>query len=195
MTTTQTLGRQCILDHARQLFFAHGYHGVSVRDIVQACGLSNAALYHHFGSKDNLFIEVFKGHVGQIVLQLREADHAGGSCRDRLTRMAECYGRIMLESQSELLALGRDLMECDPEQRQRLLSDSQWQVPPLFAEVLQDGIAAGEVRAVDVQRISVLLTGMVLSLTVRRRFEAVDQTLSDDIELVMATLFEGIGNA
>lgn len=192
MTNTQTLGRQCILDQARQLFFAHGYHGVSVRDIVQACGLSNAALYHHFGSKDNLFIEVFRGHLGQVVQQLREAGKAEGSCQERLRSMAETYARIMSESQSEVQALLRDLMDCDPDQRQRLLYDAQWQIPSLFAAVIQEGIAAGEIRALDAHRVSVLLTGMVFSLTVRRRFEAVDETLSDDIELVMNTLFEGI---
>ena len=48
MTTDQAAGRECLLDQAQRLFFAHGYHGVSVRDIVQACGLSNAALYYHF---------------------------------------------------------------------------------------------------------------------------------------------------
>ena len=194
MTITQTSGRQCILDQARQLFFARGYHGVSVRDIVQACGLSNAALYHHFGSKDSLFIEVFKGHIAQIIQQLSEAGKTEGSCRERLFSMSESYGRIMLESQSELQALRRDLMECDPDERQRLLFDAQWQVRSLFAAVLEEGIAAGEIQAVDTDRIGMLLTGMIFSLTVRRRFEAAEETLSDDIELVMNTLFEGIGN-
>jgi AcrR family transcriptional regulator len=66
-TGNQAAGRRCILDQAQQLFFAHGYHGVSIRDIVQACGLSNAALYHHFGSKQNLFVEVFKEYVAILV--------------------------------------------------------------------------------------------------------------------------------
>lgn len=194
MTSIQSSGRQAILDQARQLFFARGYHGVSVRDIVQACGLSNAALYHHFGSKDHLFVEVFEGHLAQIMQQLREAAMAEGSCRDRLFSMAEAYGRIMLESQSELQALRRDLMACDPGERQRLLFDAQWQVPSLFATVIEEGIAAGEIQAVDAHRVSMLLMGMVFSLAVRRGSEAAGGTLADDIELVMNTLFEGIGN-
>lgn len=194
MTSIQTSGRQAILDQARQLFFARGYHGVSVRDIVQACGLSNAALYHHFGSKDHLFIEVFEGHLAQIMQQLREAARAEGSCRERLSTMAETYGRIMLESQSELQALRRDLMACDPDETQRLLFDVQWQVPALFATVIEEGIAAGEIKAVDAHRVSMLLMGMVFSLAIRRSFEAADETFADDIELVMNTLFEGIGN-
>jgi AcrR family transcriptional regulator len=194
MTSIQTSGRQAILEQARQQFFARGYHGVSVRDIVQACGLSNAALYHHFGSKDHLFIEVFEGHLAQIMQQLREAGKAEGSCKERLSIMGETYGRIMLESQSELQALRRDLMACDPDETQRLLFDAQWQVPALFATVIEEGIAAGEIKAVDAHRVSMLLMGMVFSLALRRSFEAADETFADDIELVMNTLFEGIGN-
>lgn len=192
MTSTPISGRQAILDQARQLFFARGYYGVSVRDIVQACGLSNAALYHHFGSKDHLFVEVFAGHLAQIVQQLQAVSQAGGSARERLSRMAAAYGRIMLDSQSELQALHRDLMACDPGQTQRLLLDAQRQVPGLFAAVVEEGIAAGELRPVDARRVSLLLMGMVFSLAVRRRFEPVDETLADDVELVMHTLFEGI---
>jgi AcrR family transcriptional regulator len=193
MTSIQGSGRQAILAQARQLFFARGYHGVSVRDIVQACGLSNAALYHHFGSKDHLFVEVFEGHIAQIMLQLRAAAAVEGSCRERLSTMAEAYARIMLESQSELQALHRDLTACDTDERQRLLFDAQWQIPSLFAAVIEEGMAAGEVRAVDAQRVSMLLMGMVLSLVLHRRFEAADGTLADDIKLIMQTLFEGIG--
>lgn len=194
MTLTQGSGKQCILDQARQLFFARGYHGVSVRDIVQACGLSNAALYHHFGSKDNLFAEVFKEYVAQLIQRLRDAGQTEGSCRQRLASMAETYGRIMLESQSELLALGRDLIDLDLDEHQRLLFDAQAQVPSLFAAVLDDGIAAGEIHPVDTHRVGMLLMGMVLSLTVRRKFEPADETLSDDVDLAVNTLFQGIGS-
>ena len=41
MTHAQALGRQCILDQARHLFFARGYDGVSVRDIVHGRAVKN----------------------------------------------------------------------------------------------------------------------------------------------------------
>lgn len=195
MAISQISGRQSILDQARQLFLTRGYHGVSVRDIVHACGLSNAALYHHFGSKDHLFVEVLTTHLAEITQRLREAGSAAGSCRERLTRMTEAFAQIMLESQSELQTLYRDLMICNPDEGQRLLTDAQWQVPSLFAAVLEEGVAAGEVRTpLDSQRVSIMLTGMVFSLALHRQMAADDDAPADDIELIMDTLFRGISN-
>jgi len=192
VTGDQATGRQCILDQAQQLFFVHGYHGVSIRDIVQACGLSKAALYHHFGSKQNLFAEVIKEYIAMVAQQMQEAGAGSGSCRERLGRMAEVFAQVRLESQSGIQLLFRDLMQCDGEEIQYLLN-AIGQVPSLFAQVLEEGIAAGEVRAVDAHRISALLLGMINSLAARRMFDQVAGTLTEDIDLAISTLFEGIG--
>ncbi|MGD9317868.1 MAG: TetR/AcrR family transcriptional regulator [Anaerolineae bacterium] len=189
----QAAGRQCILDQAQQLFFAHGYHGVSIRDIVQACGLSNAALYYHFGSKQNLYAEVIRGFVASVVQPVQEAEAGNGSSRERLTRMVLAFARFSSESQSELHVLLRDLTECEGEEIEQLIPELIGQILAPFATVLEDGISAGEIRSVDVQRISFLLLGMLNSLAARRLREPVAETLAEDVDLAIGTLYEGIG--
>ncbi len=49
--------RDRILLKALQFFVAHGYDGISMREIAEACGLSKAALYYHFRDKEALFLE------------------------------------------------------------------------------------------------------------------------------------------
>lgn len=193
VTDDQAAGRRCILDQAQQLFFAHGYHGVSIRDIVQACGFSNAALYYHFGSKQILFVEVFKGYVAILARKLQEAGTGKGSCGERLARMAEAYAQLILDSRVESRTLLRDLMEFDSEEIRHLILDAEGQIPAILATVLEEGIAAGEIRAVDGHRISVLVLGMINSLTARRMFGDGVETLTEDIDLAISTLLEGIG--
>ena len=189
----QAEGRECILEQARLLFFAHGYHGVSIRDIVQACGLSNAALYYHFGSKQNLYIEVIRGFVASLVKPVQEAEASSGSSRQRLTRMVVAFARFSSESRSELHVLLRDLTACEGEEIQRLIPEVTGQVMAPFASVLGDGIAAGEIRAVDVHRTSLLLMGMLNSLAARRMHGPVPEPLEEDVDLAISTLYEGIG--
>ena len=193
MTSNQAAGRQCILDQARQLFLARGYHGVSIRDIVQACELSNAALYYHFGNKQNLFVEVLKQYVAMAVQRVQEAGAGKGSCREWLARMAEAHARFILESRSEIQTLLRDLVQREGEEIQHLLPDATGQIPSLFATVLEEGIAANEIRAVDAHRVSFLVLGMINSVSARRVFSKVAETLTEDIDLAVSTLLEGIG--
>jgi AcrR family transcriptional regulator len=192
-TNDQAAGRQCILDQAQQLFFAHGYHGVSIRDIVQACGLSNAALYYHFGSKQNLYVEVIRGFVASVVQPVQEAGAVSGSSRERLTGMVSAFAQFCSESRSELHTLLRDLTEREGEEIQQLIPEVTGQVLSPFAAVLEDGIAAGEIRAVDVHRVSHLLMGMLNSLAARRMRGPVPETLEEDVDLAVSTLYEGIG--
>lgn len=190
----EAAGRERILDHAQRLFLAHGYHGVSIRDIVQACGLSNAALYYHFGSKRSLFLLVFEAYVTRSTRALEEVRAGPGSCRERLAGMARTHAQFILESQSEMQMLRRDLMHCRKKEESLEPSPAAIRrVPELFAAVLEEGIAAGTIRPVDTNGVSLLLLGMINALTARRMFGPVSGSLSDDVELAVNTLFEGIG--
>lgn len=46
--------KQKIFHTALSLFEKHGFHGVSVKEIVEAVGTSKGGFYHHFSSKDEL---------------------------------------------------------------------------------------------------------------------------------------------
>jgi hypothetical protein len=58
---------------------------------------------------------------------------------------------------------------------------------------LEEGIAAGEVRPVDAHRVGVLLMGMANSLAARRMFGTVTRPVTEDVDLAISILFEGIG--
>jgi hypothetical protein len=89
--------------------------------------------------------------------------------------------------------LHRDLMHFGSEEMRGLLPAAVKQLPSLFATLLEEGIAAGEVRPLDPQRAGVLLLGMINALTAPRMFGDVARPLSEDVDLAVETLFEGIG--
>ena len=47
--------REKILDAALELFISEGYDKVSLREIAEQVGVTKAALYYHFASKEELF--------------------------------------------------------------------------------------------------------------------------------------------
>ena len=47
--------RRSILDAARELFVAEGFHNVSIRKIAERIEYSPAAIYGYFPSKDDIF--------------------------------------------------------------------------------------------------------------------------------------------
>jgi len=57
--------RQTILEATRPLFAQKGYRGTSVRDIAKAANISEALLYRHFASKEELYEEVMD-YTGKV---------------------------------------------------------------------------------------------------------------------------------
>ena len=56
-----------IQKEAARLFIANGYHGVSMREVAEAVGVTKPALYHHFVDKEALFLALLQDAV--MVLQ------------------------------------------------------------------------------------------------------------------------------
>jgi AcrR family transcriptional regulator len=48
--------RERILDVALDLFIEHGFDGTSLREIAEHLGITKAALYYHFASKDDILM-------------------------------------------------------------------------------------------------------------------------------------------
>jgi AcrR family transcriptional regulator len=56
----EDLTRERILDTAEALFAQKGYQAVSIREITRCSECNLAAVNYHFGTKENLYLEVFR---------------------------------------------------------------------------------------------------------------------------------------
>ena len=88
-----------ILAAAERLFARDGFRGVSVRDITAEAGANIAAAHYHFGSKDELLLEIFRTRAAE--LNRERARSARRKCSIIFTRMS----RIWIDSRRHSKAL------------------------------------------------------------------------------------------
>jgi AcrR family transcriptional regulator len=67
-----------LLEAARVVFGKHGFTEASVTEVVERAGSSVGSLYHHFGSKTDLFLALWRQHHEE---QLSIARHAVAAAR------------------------------------------------------------------------------------------------------------------
>ena len=60
---SQAQTRTRLIDTAQQLFVANGYGGTSIRDIAERAGYSQGAFYSNFASKEEVLLELLRGHM------------------------------------------------------------------------------------------------------------------------------------
>jgi AcrR family transcriptional regulator len=62
-----------LIEKAARLFGARGYDKTSMRDISAAFGILHGSIYHHFGSKEELFIAVYSSGVDRFIADVEAA--------------------------------------------------------------------------------------------------------------------------
>ncbi|MGW4963485.1 TetR/AcrR family transcriptional regulator [Nonomuraea sp. NPDC004186] len=133
--------RERLLKAAAEVFAARGYDGTRVADIAAAAGVSNGALYAHFGSKAELLVAALRAHGRRILAGLFAADPDRSAAElllvlgRRLPRPREAPGYLVVEA---LVAARRD------EDVARPMRDYVGERADWIAELVRTGQGDGE---------------------------------------------------
>jgi AcrR family transcriptional regulator len=125
-------GRERLLDAAMRIFAARGYRAASVDEIVTAAGVTKGALYHSFGSKEELFFALLDERVDQAARRLMGiTEHAApdeataGAVGRGVGDLVEEQGRlVLLLNEYWALAVREPPLRKRFAQRQRALRDA-----------------------------------------------------------------------
>ncbi len=100
--------RERLLDSAERLFARHGFAATSVRDLTREADCNLASVNYHFGSKQNLYEQMFARLLEQLRRQ-REAALSDGLARPGVTLedFLRCYAEVFLDLLAEDAALCR----------------------------------------------------------------------------------------
>lgn len=158
--------RDKILDAAERLFAKRGYAGVGLSEVADVVGLGKSSLFHHFGSKAQLYAAVAARILRRIEEHLVRSLARGGDPVVRLERWLDelidllaanpTYARVLLRSLFEDDELPGDLPE--EVDAQRAVEDVLGSV----AALMREGMSAGLFRATNVQHLLLSLIGIVV---------------------------------
>ncbi|GAC1377579.1 MAG: TetR/AcrR family transcriptional regulator [Ktedonobacteraceae bacterium] len=108
-----------ILQAAQRLFAAHGYRAVTTRQIAEACGITQPALYKHFADKQEIYVAMLLLEVMQIQTALERLALREASLDERLRLMAlymltnthHDVGMMTHDMSNELTPEAREILE------------------------------------------------------------------------------------
>jgi TetR/AcrR family transcriptional regulator, fatty acid metabolism regulator protein len=104
----ETARSRAILSTASRLFAQKGYSNATTSEIAREAGVAEGTLYHHFGSKDAIFLRLFDDTMDGYLAGIEELLGAGGTGREMLTALARFHFRYVSGRQEQYLILLRD---------------------------------------------------------------------------------------
>lgn len=154
--------RSSLIDISTRLFASHGYEGTTIRQIAGQAGISEAAIYKHFKSKEELYEESIMGKTRVHKISEHLAVNAGkGSIEDVLYTIA----RHILDTARRDPDLIRMMLFSSLEGfRSSTLLYKEFRQPFIhhLRQELQGRIASGEITDVNPFITSRCFVGMVM---------------------------------
>ncbi len=151
--------RERMTTAARQLIAEGGYVAAQVAPVADRAGVAVGTVYRHFPSKSELFAEVFREASQHEVDAMREAVHAtGGPARERIAAGVEVFARRALRGRRLAWALLAEPVDPAVEAERLHFRHSY---SDLMAEVIAEGIEAGDLPPQDVEVTAAALIGAI----------------------------------
>jgi AcrR family transcriptional regulator len=147
----QTVHPDAIIRAAALVFHRQGYHGATMADIAAEVKLTAGSLYHHFPGKEELLLAVLDRGLAQITREVQAVAASRIPSPDKLRQIVHIHIRSELADAVIAAAVifeSRVLLDI-PGVRDRYVSQRDT-LENLYRQVIEQGIAGGDFRAVDV---------------------------------------------
>ena len=158
--------KAAILGAAAAAFDEKDFHQVLTDDIAATAGIGKATLYRYFKTKEDLYFETLLSGFDELDAAIA-AGSPGGSARARLQHLAQEILRVFWNRPCFYTLMHRN--ELRFRARERLLERRRRRVIVAVRHILEDGVAAGELRALDVPIAAEFFMGLVRVALFRRR--------------------------
>lgn len=142
--------RTRLTDAAITCFVESGYDATSVQTICERAGASKGAFYHHFPSKQAIFVQILNEWLESLNARLRDSVARAPTVPDALRSMAQLIHHVFEEASGQLPMFLEFLSKArlDPDVWQMTISPYR-AYRDYFAGLVEQGVAEQSLQEVD----------------------------------------------
>jgi len=161
MSASETGLRDEILATATQLFIQQGYHGLAMRQISEALGVSKAALYYYFEDKEELFLAILTDYLEEIETAIAAIHAQTESGAEQIRRFVEMVLQQPAERRAIIRLASQEMAQLSASARTRFNRLYHEKFIGKLTALLQGGMERGEFRPLDAKTAAWALLGIM----------------------------------
>lgn len=174
-----------LLIAAVEAFAERGYHATTTRDIAGRAGMSPAALYIHYKTKEELLHRISRIGHDKALRVLRTAADGPGSAAERLADAVRSFVRWHADHHTTARVVQYELDALGEEHRTEIVALRR-QSDAAVRDMINDGVRAGEFDVPDVP--GTTLAVLSLCIDVARWFNVAGTRTPDEVGALYADL-------
>lgn len=182
-----------LLIAAVEAFAERGYHATTTRDIAGRAGMSPAALYIHYRTKEELLHRISRVGHDKALSVLSEAAGSPGDVSARLSAAVRSFVRWHAEHHTTARVVQYELDALGEEHRTEIVGLRR-RTEAVVRNVVEDGVRSGDFDVPDVP--GTTLAVLSLCIDVARWFNASGRRTPDEVgELYAGLVLRMVGAA
>lgn len=151
--------REEVLTVAAAVFSEKGYRASTIQDIGRELGITSAALYYYFSSKQEILSELIVRPIQQLEAMSAEVVASDLGNREKLSEIVRRHTNMMLQQRELFTIFLRERVELEPVHAKRL-AELEERYYRKIRSVLEAAERSGEIRAVSPQLVALGVIGM-----------------------------------
>lgn len=162
-TIANSAGEKAILDAAIRLFSEQGFDGVSMRGVAREAGVSKSNIYHHFESKETLYLAIMQASAQSLSEMVETLAEGKGDFEQRLRKFAQVHLAHLFENAMTVRLLLRELFSTESKWQKIMAEQVVGGIFERLISIFENGQKAGLLRAgVDPGLCATLILGIDL---------------------------------
>jgi AcrR family transcriptional regulator len=161
MTTSETGVREEILKTAMRMFIEQGYHGLAMRQISEAVGVSKAALYYYFKDKEELFLAILSNYLDEMEALIDAIRTMTESSTEQIRRFVEAILSQPAEQRAIIRLASQEMAQLSPTSRKNFNKIYYEKFIGKLTAILQEGMERGEFRTLNAEVATWSLMGIM----------------------------------
>jgi len=152
--------REDVLRAAAIVFSDKGYRASTIQDIGQALGITSAALYYYFESKQEILSEIIMRPLVQLIDMADEVARSSRSDKEKLAEVIRRHIAMMLSKRELFTILLRERVELSTKDAKRL-ADLEERYYQKVRAIVTGAVDKKEAREVNSRVAALALIGMI----------------------------------
>ena len=182
-----------LLEAATHLFSKTGYDATGVAEICQAAGVSKGAFYHHFPTKQAVFMELLNTYLNGIESGFNLMRQETRNVPQVILQMAELVGSLFQTADIHLPIFLEFWTQAnhDPHIWEAAIAPYR-RYQSYFADMIQEGIDEGSLQPVDAQLAARVLVSLAIGMLMQSLFDPQIPNWRSEARQSMELLMNGI---
>lgn len=156
-------GERAILDAAIRLFSEHGFDGVSMRGVAMEAGVSKSNIYHHFESKEALYLAIMQASAQSLSEMVETLAEGKGDFEQRLRKFAKAHLAHLFDNAMTARLVLREIFSAESKWKRILAEQLVGGIFERLISIFENGQKAGLLRkGVDPGLCATLILGIDL---------------------------------